>query len=172
MPSRKALQFTSILEQSHNRLWGCHFGVPNSIAQKLVDAGSRRVVCSLNGSAEHQCALLPRGDGSYVVTVNRKLRAMLGLSFGMTVRVGLWKDESRYGLPMPQELEELLRQDKEGDRLFHSLTAGRRRTLLYTINSAKNTDSRLARAVIVIRHLKANGGKVNYRQLSEMLRRR
>jgi len=97
---------------------------------------------------------------------------MLGLSFGMTVRVSLWKDESKYGLPMPLELEEQLRQDKEGDRLFHTLTAGRRRTLLYTINSAKNTDARLFRAVVIIRHLKANGGKVSYRQLSEMLRRR
>lgn len=172
MPSKKEYQFTSILEQSHNRLWGCHFGVPKSIAQKLVDARTRRVVCSLNGSVEHQCALLPRGDGSYVVTVNKKLCVMLGLSFGMTVRVSLWKDESKYGLPMPLELEEQLRQDKEGDRLFHTLTAGRRRTLLYTINSAKNTDARLFRAVVIIRHLKANGGKVSYRQLSEMLRRR
>ncbi len=172
MPSKTALQFTSRLEQSHNRLWGGHFGVPISVAQKLVDAGSRRVVCSINGSPEYQCALLPHGDGLYVVSVNKKLRSALGLSFGMAVHVSLRKDESKYGLPMPEELEELLRQDKEGHRLFHSLTAGRQRTLLYTINSAKNTETRLTRAVIIIRHLKANGGKINYRQLSQMLRKR
>jgi hypothetical protein len=160
------------LVQSHNRLWGCHFGVPNSIAWKLVDGGSRRVFCSINGLAEHQCALLPHGNGSYVVTVNKKLLAALGLSFGARVHVSLRSDESKYGLPMAEELEELLRQDKEGSRLFHSLTAGRQRTLLYIINSAKNTGVKIRRAVIIVRHLKANVGKINYGQLSQMLRKR
>jgi hypothetical protein len=172
VPSKTALQFTSRLEQSHNRLWGCHFGVPKSVAQKLVEAGLRRVVCSINGSPERQCALLPHGNGSYVVSVNKKLRSALGLSFGKAVHVSLRKDESKYGLPMPEEMEELLRQDKEGHRLFHSLTVGRQRTLLYMINSAKNTEARLTRAVIIIRHLRVDNGKINYRQLSQMLRKR
>jgi hypothetical protein len=172
VPSKKALQFTSTLVQSHNKLWGCHFDVPASIAQKLVDGASRRVICSINGSDEYQCALLPHGNGSHVVTVNKKLCAALGVSFGATVRVSLRRDESKYGLPMPEELQELLRQDKEGSRLFHSLTAGRQRTLLYIINSAKNPDSRLTRAVAIVRHLKGNKGKINYRQLNQMLRKR
>jgi len=172
MPSKKTLRFTSVLEKSHNRLWGCHFGVPTDAAKNLIEGRSRRVFCSLNSSEERQCALLPRGDGSFVVAVNKKLQSALRLNIGMKVHVSLRNDESKYALPMPEELAELLRQDKEGNRLFHSLTAGKRRTLLYIVSSAKNSESRISKAVTVVQPLKVNGGKVNYKWLYKLLRRR
>lgn len=170
IPQKVTLQFISTLEKSTNKLWGCHFNVPKSVAQKLIDGKSRRVVCTLNGSAEHQCALLPHGNGSFVISVNKKLRDDLKLDFGMSVQVSLRKDDSRYGLPMPEELEELLHQDKEGHRLFHSLTPGRLRTLLYIVGQAKNSDNRIARALMIVQHLKAHKGKINYRQLNVTMR--
>ncbi len=166
------LQFISVLEKSGNRIWGCHLGVPDRIAAQLTDSGSRRVVCTLNGSPEFQRALLPHGEGSFVITVNKSLQAGLRLAIGMRVEVTLRNDESTYGLPMPAELEELLRQDKEGDRLFHALTPGKRRNLLYIVGAVKNEQSRAARAVAVITHLKHNHGRVNFRQLYVSLRRR
>ena len=96
------LRFTSLLERSDNKLWGCHFRVPTNIAKRLIESNSRRVVCSLNNSAEYQCAVLHRGEGLFLITVNKKLRDRLGLGFGMEVRVGLKKDNSEYGLPMPE----------------------------------------------------------------------
>ena len=164
------LRFTSILERSTNNLWGAHFRVPDIIAKRFTGGSSRRVVCSLNRTATYQCALLPHGDGTFVITVNKKLRNLLGLSFGETVQVALKKDESKYGLPLPPELDELLKQDTEGSALFHALTPGKRRTLLYIVGSAKNSDKRIARAIIIIRHLKVNKGKINYRQLSISLK--
>ena len=164
------LQFSSTLEESNNKLWGCHFGVPEVIARVFIDGDDRRVVCTLNEKTEYQCALLPKGDGSFLITVNKKLRDRLGLKIGMKVSVSLKKDESQYGLPMPEELEEVLRQDEEGSRLFHALTPGKLRTLLYIAGHVKNTDARIARAVAIVEHLKANDGKINYRQLNEDLR--
>ena len=164
------LRFTSILERSTNKLWGCHFRVPDRIAKRLIDGESRRVVCALNGSAEYQCAMLPHGNGSFVITVNKKLRDALGLAFGMEVQVSLRKDISEYGLPLPEELQELLRQDAKGSTLFHALTRGRQRTLLYIIGSVKNAEKRIARAIGVVDHLKTNGGRINYKQLNAMLK--
>jgi hypothetical protein len=172
MPFSKRVKFSSTLEESHNKLWGAHIPVPESIARRLTGAGSRRVLCSLNDTEERQCALVPFGDGTYVITVNKSLRDRLHLSFGMDVQIKLRKDESTYGLPMPDELEELLRQDKEGNRFFSALTPGRRRTLLYAVGSAKKTENRLARAVIIVQHLKLNRGKINYKQLSVSMRKR
>lgn len=151
--SRRSFTITSILERSDNKIWGSHFGVPRSIAEKLIDGRSCRVVFTLNGSDEQQRALLPRGDGSFVITVNKGLLKALNLEVGMKVTVTLRKDESQYGLPMPEELQELLRQDKDGDRLFHALTAGKRRTLLYIVASARDPEKRLQRSLVVIRHL-------------------
>ncbi|MDH3252544.1 MAG: YdeI/OmpD-associated family protein [Ignavibacteria bacterium] len=167
-----SLQFSSTLEKSGNRLWGCHVEVPDHIAAQLTDGGSRRVVCSLNGSEEFQRALIPNGNGSYVITVNKALRDSLHLTICMQLDVTLRKDESMYGLPMPAELEELLQQDKEGHRLFHSLTPGKRRNLLYIVGAAKSQHLRASRAVTVVTHLKLNGGRVNFRQLYESLRQR
>lgn len=171
MQSKSKPQFTSALEESRNKLWGAHFGVPDRVAKQFVDGNSRRVVCTLNGAEEFQCALIPHGKGSFVITVNKKLRTKLDLKFGATVRVSLQKDESTYGLPMPEEFAELLRQDKEGSRLFHALTAGRQRTLLYIIGAKNNTDVRLERSVLVVQHLKTNSGKINYKKLYEAMKK-
>ena len=159
-------RFTAVLERSDNKLWGCHFEVPAKIVRRLSADGSRRVRCRLNEGAEYQCAMLPHGNGTFVITVNKALRDSLGLTYGAEVQVALHRDESRYGLPMPEEFNELLEQDEAGSALFHALTPGKQRTLLYIINGAKREDRRVSRALTVIRHLKRNKGKIDFRQLT------
>ena len=171
MPEEELYSFTSILEASTNKLWGCHFGVPDFVVAALSGAGeARRVVCTLNEKKTLQCALLPRGDGSFLITVNKKLRDQLGVKIGMKVQASLKKDESRYGLPMPEEMAEVLAQDEQANRLFHALTPGKQRTLLYIAGHVKNTDGRIARALAIAEHLKAGQGKIDYRQLNEDLK--
>lgn len=162
--------FTSTLERSDNKLWGSHFLVPKKIAEKLIDAESRRVVCMLNESAEFQCAILHYGNGRHVISVNKKLRDTLRIDVGSEVQVLLRKDESEYGLPLPGELEELFKQDTEGKKVFHKLTRGKQRTLLYIISSAKNSEKRIVRAIAIVNHLKANKGKIDYKKLNISLK--
>src|SRR5436190_9923711 len=83
-----------------------HFGFKGNL---------RRVVCTLNGVETFNCALFP-SKGNYFITLNRKLREKLGLEVGDMVTVELEKDQSKYGMPMPEEFAEVLRQDTEGDR--------------------------------------------------------
>lgn len=169
-PEAEILHFTSTLELSNNKLWGAHFVVPDIIARVFVSNDARRVVCVLNEKIEYQCALLPKGDGAFLITVNKKMRDTLGLKAGSPLAVSLRKDESEYGLPMPDELDEVLRQDEPGSRLFHALTPGKIRTLLYIVGQVKDPDKRIGRALAILEHLKANEGKINYRQLNEQIR--
>lgn len=171
MPGPEKLQFNSILDLSDNKLWGAHFIVPDLVARVFVDNNIRRVVCSLNGKVEYQCALLPKGDGSFLITVNKKTRERLGLKAGSPLHVSLWKDDSEYGLPMPEELAEVLGQDEEGNRLFHALTPGKIRTLLYIVGQVKDPDKKIGRALAIVDHLKTNGGKIDYKALNEALRK-
>jgi hypothetical protein len=124
----------------------------------------------LNDAQEFPCGLLHRGPRTYLITVNKKLRESLGLAFGQQVKVRLRKDESRYGLPIPEEFSVLLQQDRKGSALFHALTPGKQRTLLYIIGSVRNTGKRIARSLAVVAHLKANGGAIDYRQLNAQIR--
>ena len=167
--SDRTYRFTAVLERSANKLWGAHVRVPQHVAEKLLDS-NRRVICVLNGTSEFQCAMLPQRGGSFVISVNKPLREKLGVTFGMEIGVSLRMDRSAYGLPVPEELEELFRQDRQGSRLFHTLTRGRQRTLLYMVGSVKSPDKRTARAVTILAHLKMNKGRINYRQLYTAMR--
>jgi hypothetical protein len=53
METENTYHFNSILEESNNKLWGCHFAVPDAIAQVFVSGNDRRVVCKLNEKAEY-----------------------------------------------------------------------------------------------------------------------
>lgn len=164
-PPETAISFSSMLEHFNSPLWGHHFVVPAAIGQVFVAGNDRRVVCMLNGSKPFQCALMPKGDGAFFINVNKKLRDQLRIKVGTPLEVVLWKDDSEYGLPMPEELEELLQQDEEGHRLLHALTPGKLRTMLYYVGSPKTSETRLARAVAVVEHLKMMQGKIDFKIL-------
>lgn len=164
------IQFTSVLERSDNKLWGSHFEVPKSVAKKLVDKESSRVVCTLNTAKPYQCAILPHGNGTFIITVNKKLKDSLKLSYGDEVHVQLIKDRTEYGLPFPEEFKEVLNQDKVGDKLFHALTKGKQRTLLYIIGNVKDTDKRIHRSLMIVYHLKENKGIIDYKRLNVLMK--
>ncbi|MCP3929925.1 MAG: DUF1905 domain-containing protein [Bacteroidetes bacterium] len=165
------MQFTAILEKFDSNLWGHHMVVPNDIAQSFLNKGDRRVICTLNDTIEFQCALMPKGDGTYFININKELRKKLGIGIGSQVQVQLKKDDSKYGLPMPEELSELLKIDDEGNRFFHSLTPGKQRNLLHIIGSPKTSDTRLRKAIVVIDYLKSTSGKLNFKELNEAFKR-
>ncbi|MCB9316157.1 MAG: DUF1905 domain-containing protein [Lewinellaceae bacterium] len=158
-------QFKAVIEKFNSRLWTYHFKVPGVIAAVFKENNASRVVCTLNGQETFQCAIMPWSDGIFFINVNKKLRDKLGLSIGSPVQVDLRKDESQYGLPMPEELDELLKQDEPGDDLFQALTPGKKRTLLHFIGSVKNPDLRMHRALLVVEHLKENNGKIDFKYL-------
>lgn len=160
------MTFTTTLANFGTALWTFHILVPDEHAQPFLGENDRRVVCTLNNSLEFQCALMPKGDGQYFININKKIREKLKLQLGSVVEVSLRKDESKYGLPMPAEFAELLAQDDEGNRLFQALTPGKQRSMLYIVGQPKTSDTRLKRAVVIVEHLKANSGKIDFKQLS------
>lgn len=169
--SEATLFFTTVLDKFDSNLWGHHIVVPEIIADQFVtEETDRRVVCTLNDIIEFQCALMPKGGGGYFININKKIRDSLQLKVGMQVQVTLRKDESKYGLPMPAELAEVLQQDEAGNRLFHALTPGKQRTLLYIAGKVKSSDKRISRAIAIVEHLKVNDGKINYKVLNQALR--
>ena len=131
----------------------------------------RRVVCTVNGELTFQCSLMPNGKGQYFISFNKENRTRLGIAPGDRVHVELVRDQSKYGLPMPEELQAVLDQDPEGNRLFHALTNGRQRTILYYVGKAKDVDRRINSALIIIEHLKNNDGKIDNRKLYLELKR-
>ena len=151
---------------------GWHFiPVSSKIAEQLAFPDkNKRVVCTLNAAESWQCALMPY-QGEFFILVNKQKRTKLGIEAGDPVAVELLRDESRYGLPMPEELREVLNQDPDGDTLFHALTPGKQRSLIYMITNVKDIDRRIHTALLMVEHLKKNEGKVVGDRLYEELKR-
>ncbi len=161
------MQFTTTLSKFDSPLWGFHIKVPEQVSEHFLSLDNKRVRCSLNGTAPFPCALMPSGEGYYFININKELRETLRLQPGSPISVSLEKDDSKYGLPMPEEMEELLLQDPIGDQLFHALSPGKQRSLLYIVGKPKRPETRLKKALVVVGHLKANQGKIDYKRLNE-----
>jgi len=165
-------KFTAQLEESSNRLWSVHFIVPKAIAEQFITKESKRVVCTINDAVHFQCGILFGKKDTTLITVNSKIRKQLKLEIGDSVAITLQKDESEYGLPMPEEFFHSLQLDFEADKLFHSLTPGTQRTLLYIAGNIKNSNGRIIRALAILNHLKQNNGKVDFHNLNEEIKLR
>lgn len=129
----------------------------------------RRVMCSINQTEAYNCSLFP-SKGDYFITLSKKQRDKLGLKAGDNVVIELRKDESKYGMPMPEEFAEVLRQDKEGERLFHRLSPGDQRLMLKLIVFVKNVDKRITRSLVGLELLKHSDGKFVYAEQHAAMR--
>lgn len=161
---------TELVKSTTGSNW--HFLIfENEVVTKLDFKDKfRRVLCSMNGAESFQCALMPWGDRFYII-VNKKKRESLGIEAGDMVDVFLVPDESQYGLPMPPEFREVLDQDTDGDQLFHALSPGKQRSLLYQLSKPKDIDVRIHQALVIVKHLKENAGNVVGEKLYKELKR-
>lgn len=165
-------QFSTPLEAANSKLFNWQLRVPADVtATFLASPTKTRVVCVLNGQDPHQCALTPIGDGVYVIKVNQGRIKKLALAEGKNVVTELFPDDSKYGLPMPEEMAAVLAEDPEGDKIFHALTPGKLRTMLYVVSQGIDSDDRIWRAVQIIEHLKKRAGKIDFKALYHDLRK-
>ncbi len=171
MPKSSSIKFKTVLSIFSAESGWHYIPVEAKIAEKFEKKdGSRRVVCTINGVETLQCALLPY-DGDFYIIINKARRTRLGIEAGDSIAVELKPDNSKYGLPMPEDFREILDQDPEGDKVFHSLTAGKQRSILYAVGKVKDIDKRIHTGLVFIEHLKKNDGKIIYEDLKEELKR-
>jgi hypothetical protein len=132
-----------------DEVWGHSIVVPPIYAEifKAADK-SRRVVCILNEKLTLHCAIMPHHDAWYI-SMNKTNLKKLGLKVGSAVEVSICKDDSEFGLPMPEELWEVLEQDPIAKGYFDHLTAGKKRSLIHLVNGVKSTDKRIERALMI-----------------------
>ena len=129
--------------------------IPATAIRKLKADAKKRLLCTVNGKVEFSCGILPKKNGTGFIMFNRKRMKELGVKRGDTVNLELRPDESRYGMDMPEELAEILRQDPEADERFHQLTGGKQRNIILYVNNVKNPDVRIERGFRIINNLKS-----------------
>ena len=163
-------KFDSIIGRHEGKVYYDHVIIPAKIHDKIVQDGNKRVLCTINEHEYFHAGLLPTGDGSYYIILNKTRMKAFALDIGQKVTVSLEKDTSKYGMKMPDEFKEVLESDPSGSRLFEELTDGKKRNLIHLVASIKNVDLKITKALIIIDHLKANKGKIDFKLLMEAMK--
>ena len=111
-------------------------------------------------------AFIPVGKDAYIVLINKERMKKYRLQLGDEIELFVEEDTSEYGMPLPDEMAIAFEEDPEGSLLFHKLTPGRMRTLLHIVGKFKSPDKRIEKSVIILEHLKANNGVLDFKMLN------
>jgi len=163
----KSVTYQTTVSRQDHVLWNLHIPVPSDIAESFLSTGTKRVVCTIDDTFSFQCAIMPLGDGGHFIMLSKEKMKKLDLMVGTEIQIKLEKDESEYGIPLPEEFEELLLIDDEANDCFHKLTKGKQRSLLYLIAKPKRSETRIKKAVVIAEYLKSTGGKLDFKELNE-----
>ncbi len=141
-----------ILEKLSN---GTHYIMLN---KKTVDAltknGNKRIICKLNNQIEIHSALLPKKGGGHFITIGLTTCKKMKLKEGSTVIATFQIDTFDYQFEMPDEFKEVLNTDEKANQIFHALTPGNQRGIIYLVTLLKSTDKRIERSLKIAGKLK------------------
>ena len=91
-----------------------HFlAIPAEHVADVREAGDGRYVITVNDAVTWHCGLLPTGDGRWFVAVSKAKIKAAQTTFGGWVHVDLAVDKSKYGMPIPEDLQDMLDDDPE-----------------------------------------------------------
>jgi uncharacterized protein YdeI (YjbR/CyaY-like superfamily) len=110
---------------------------------------------------------MPDGTGNYVINLNKEVRTKLKLKENDELSISLRKDTSEYGMEMPEEFAEVLRQMPDAQAWFKELTPGKQRNLIYIVLKVKSSEIRVHKPITIAEHLVKNNGAINFRGLND-----
>ena len=161
----------SRLEIFEGRLYDQHIKVPKEIYLFYKKEGVKRFIAKLNDGDQFACAILSAGeDGKYLI-VSNDLKKKNDLSLGDELTVRLEPDISKYGMPLPVELEELLLQEPDFELYFDKLTPGKQRALIFQVSKLKRENKRVEKSIVISRYLVEQKGRLDFKELNEAYKR-
>lgn len=128
--------------------------VPEDVAQELKPGNRKsfRVKGKLDKYAIEAIALMPMGDGSFIMPLNAEIRKGIAKRVGAQLVVQITEDDNPDPVTCP-ELMECLEDEPDALAFFNSLTKGHRNYFMKWIESAKTEPTkakRIAQAVTAL----------------------
>lgn len=140
--------------------------IPADIIEKIEGFKNTRVMISVNGHPAWHGGIMALGNGNGYISIGKKLLKEFGIQLGSQVQVTFNADESEFGVPICEELQELLDQDEEGARRFGLLKPSVQRYIINYAGAVKSSQLRIDRSIILIGNLKKiPEGKENFRAI-------
>lgn len=152
MPKEKVYTFETRLKRVHDRHVNNIIVVPDKIIKSLPVEGRIRTKGTFN-KTPFALAIQFKKDGSRYFSVSAGLKRAAKLGSGDPVKVRFWiVDPDK--VDVPEELQAVLDQDKDAMKTWKSFTPGLQRGLAHYVNTVKNIDSRIKRAIEIMEKAK------------------
>ena len=151
-----AVSFTTTLlqfaQQGEKTGW-TYIAIPADLAQQIKPNNKKsfRVKGKLDNFSIKSVAVMPMGDGSFILAVNAEMRKGIGKRKGAMVKVQLQEDKAT--IPLNAELLECLKDDPDAEAYFNSLSNSHKSYFSKWIDSAKTEatkTNRLTKTLIAL----------------------
>lgn len=128
-----------------------YINIPAKIAKQLKPNNKKsfRVKGLLDEFAIEKVALMPMGEGDFIMAINAAMRKGIRKQKGAAIKVQLELDDAPI-LP-PSELLECMDDEPEALKYFNSLPQGHRNYFTKWIDSAKTDTTKAKRIALVIK---------------------
>ena len=136
------IQFSTVVNKFRNqgeKTGWTYIEIPAATAQHINPRAKTtfRVRGSIDGKPFQQMALLPMGNGNFIMALNAAFRKTIGKIKGAKVEVKMEQDESE--ILFNEAFMDCLKDDREAIIFFNKLSPGHRRYFNKWIESAKTT---------------------------------
>ena len=145
------IEFTTIIlqfaEQGEKTGW-TYIEIPADIAQQLKPGNKKsfRVKGMLDALPVNGMALMPMGEGNFIMALKAEVRKGIHKHAGAILQVRLEADND-FKVEMPADLQECFDFEPEAYEFFNSLAKSHREYFIKWINDAKTNETRAKRIV-------------------------
>jgi len=150
-PIYKMITFDTIMlqfgDQGEKTGW-TYVEIPADIAQQLKPGNktSFRVCGMLDSYPVSGLALMPMGEGNFIMALKAELRKKIHKNAGAMLRVCI-EEDIEYKVEIPAELQEFFDFEPEAAEFFFSLPKSHREYFIKWIDGAKTAETRAKRIV-------------------------
>jgi len=130
--------------------------LPNEIVMPFWEKNLKRVraKATYQGKELTFYGAIQKRNGLFYMMFGKRYQKELGVFPNDYFQLQFFKDTSKYGVEMPEELEAVLQSDFEAQEIFESFTAGKKRGIIYMILGYKNSQTRIDKSILVCENLK------------------
>jgi hypothetical protein len=118
--------------------------VPAEIEKQIGERGLVKVKGTVNG-IPIRSSLMPQGDGSHYIVVNKSIRDKAGVKAGDQVNLELSLDSAERRIEPPDDLSEALKKNPPARSAFEKHSYSRRKEYIDYINESKKSETRSRR---------------------------
>jgi len=113
--------------------------------EKIFNEKSKIKVKGTINNVPYRSTLLPHGDGTFFMVVNKTIRDQLGVHVGDSVSVEMMIDADLREVPLPELFEKTLRKNPKKQAIFEKLSYSHKKQYVEWIMTAKKEETRKQR---------------------------